>query len=215
MKRVAMIFLLTAGLAAGPAIADHNGRNLFNRDNVGGAIGAAIGGFAANKIVDGKGQAAATAAGAVGGFLLGKNFARNYGGNYGHSGYSAPRETYTAPRHSSGYSDGGGYGRNVGYREHRSHDRSGCCDYDSGPRYSISPINETFAATCTSNVRAGPGTRYHVIGQVHEREPVQVIGKVNGRDWYKVRAGHRTGFIYAPLLRPVYYSQGGHGGDRW
>lgn len=191
MKRLAMIIVLSTGIIAGPAMADHQGGGLLTRENIGGALGAALGGLAANEIVEGDGQAAATAAGAVGGFLLGKNIAHNYGG-------SAYR----------GYSHSTGYRPTSGYRQQPSYTRN----YDAGYRHRISPIHETFVAECTSNVRAGPSTRYHVIDRVYNREPVQMIGKVSGRNWYKVRVGHRSGFIYAPLLSPARYDYGGYGG---
>ncbi len=88
MKRLAMIIVLSTGMIAGPAMADHN--NVLNRENIGGAIGAAIGGLAGSKIVKGKGRPAATAAGAVGGWLLGKNVAHNYGGGPYHGVRRAP-----------------------------------------------------------------------------------------------------------------------------
>lgn len=223
MKRLALILVLSTGLAAGPALADHGGRNLLNRENIGGAIGAALGGLAGNKIVEGKGQPAATAAGAVGGFLIGKNIAHNYGGRrYSDPGprysdpaprYSDPGPRYSDPGPAVSYRQTSGYRPSKSYRSGRSYEPRRCCDYDSGPEYGVRPIHETFLATCTSNVRAGPSTRYHVIDQVYERERVRVIGKVHGRNWFKVRVGHRTGFIYAPLLRPAYYSYSG--GQDW
>jgi len=202
MKRLAILLVLSTGMFAGPAMADHGGRNLLNRENIGGAIGAALGGLAGNKIVEGKGQPAATAAGAVGGFLIGKNIAHNYDG---------PR--YSDPGPAVSYRRTSGYRPSKSYRSGNSYEPRGCCGYDSGPEYGVRPIHETFVATCTSNVRAGPSTRYHVIDQVYERERVRVIGKVRGRNWFKVRVGHRTGFIYAPLLRPAHY--GYSGGSDW
>jgi len=217
MKRLAMIIVLSTGLVAGPAMADHEGRNLLNRENIGGAIGAALGGLAGNKIVEGDGQSAATAAGAVGGFLIGKNIAHNYGGR-----------RYTGPRYSTGHYRAGGYRRDVGYDRagdyrrsagydrgrdydrHKSRKHRTCCDGDDGYRYGIRPIHATYVATCASNVRAGPSTRYHVIDQLYERERVRVTGKVKGRNWYQVKVGHRRGYVYAPLLRPTRYGYGGH-----
>lgn len=207
MKRLAMIIVLSSGLIAGPAAADHNGVDLMNRENLGAVIGAAIGGFAGNKIVKGKGRPAATAAGAVGGFLLGKNIAHNYR-NDGYAaparsvGYSravdyGPSRSYTPTR---SYRPAADYGRSSGYQKPRT-----CCDHDAGHHHRIHPIHATYIATCTSNVRSGPGTRYRVIDQLYDREPVRVIGKVQGRNWYKVQVGHRDGYVYAPLLRPTRY----------
>lgn len=200
MKRLAMIIILSSGLIAGPAAADHNGVDLLNRENLGAVIGAAVGGFAGNKIVKGKGQPAATAAGAVGGFLLGRNIAHNY-----------RNDGYAAPRYSTGYSQTSGYSPNRSYRPASGYKRGGgygqrnCCDHDAGRHHRIHPVHATYIAKCTSNVRSGPGTRYRVVDQLYDRESVRVIGKVKGRNWYKVRVGHRDGYVYAPLLRPARY----------
>lgn len=192
MKHLITTIVLTTALAAGPVMADHGGSNLLNRENIGGALGAAVGGFAGNKIVDGKGQSAATAAGAVGGFLLGKNVARNYGGTrHGSRGHSGQRG-YEQRRDSQGHRDA-----------------------------KLSRINETFIAKTTSNVRAGPSTRHSITDRLHRRESVYVVGKVPRRNWYMVRAHGRQGFVYAPLLTQSNYgyqsnsqyqssSQGGH-----
>lgn len=62
MKQLAITILVIIGISAGPVMADHEHRDLLSRENLGGAIGAAIGGFAGSKIVKGKGRPAATAA---------------------------------------------------------------------------------------------------------------------------------------------------------
>lgn len=181
MKHLIATIVLTTGLAAGPVMAGHQGSNLLNKENVGGAIGAAVGGLAGNKIVDGKGQSAATAAGAVGGWLLGKNIAHNYGG-----------AKYRSPKHS-GYSKPGRGHQSYGHRDTR-----------------LNRINDTFVARTTSNVRSGPGTGYSVIGRLHRREPVYVVGKVQHRNWYMVRTHGRQGFVYAPLLAQARHGYQAH-----
>lgn len=186
MKHLITAIVLTTGLAAGPVMADHEGGNLLNKENVGGAIGAAIGGFAGNKIVKGKGQSAATAAGAVGGFLLGKNVAHNYRGN---------------THQSRGYTGYRGQGPNHGSSGHRQTE--------------LSRMNETMVAKTATNVRAGPSTHYSITDRLHRRESVHVVGKVKHGNWYMVRAHGRQGFVYAPLLTPPHYgyrSHASHGG---
>jgi len=191
MKRLITTIVLTTGLAAGPVMADHDGSNLLNKENIGGAIGAAVGGLAGNKIVDGKGQSAATAAGAVGGFLLGKNIAHNYGGTRHRShGYSG-RRGYEQRHDSRGRSSQRGYEQRHDSRGHRD--------------AKLSRINETFIAKTSSNVRSGPGTRYSITDRLHRQESVYVVGKVPHRNWYMVRAHGRRGFVYAPLLMPSHY----------
>lgn len=207
MKRFATIVVLSTILVAGPVMADHGGGNLLSRDNVGGAIGAAVGGFLGSKLGDGKARLATTAAGAVGGFLIGENVARNYRpGGYAPAPSSGPRYT-GAYDNSAGYRPASGY--NVGHRP------STCCDDDRDYRDRVHPIHETYIAKCTSNIRSGPSTRYHVVGQLHDREPVKVVGKVQGRDWYMVQTGYQRGYVYAPLLRPARYGHNDRGRYGW
>ena len=116
---------------------------------------------------------------------------------------TAPAQYSTGYRHTSGY--------NTGYRKYPQHGGHSCCDHDSRSSYPVHPIDEKYLAKCTSNVRAGPSTRYHVIDQVRTRELVTVIGKVRGRNWYKVRVGYGIGYIHAPLLEPAYYGQNRYG----
>jgi len=193
MKRLITIAVLSTGLAAGPVMANHDGNNLLNKENVGGAIGAAVGGLAGNKIVDGDGQSAATAAGAVGGFLLGKNIAHNYGGS---------------KRWSGGRSD------HRGRRDHREwRDHSGRRDHRERRDYSnrrLNSIQETFVAKTPSNVRAGPSTRYSITDRLYKRERVHVIGKVPHRNWFMIRSDGRRGFVYAPLLRRAHHGYGNY-----
>lgn len=162
MKRIATILVLSAGLAAGPAMAGQT-------QNIGGAIGATIGALVGSQVAHGRAGLATTAAGAVSGFIIGRSVARN---------------------------DRGGYGDH--YRSHE--ERRSYRPYQ--PR--LKAVHETFVARATSNVRAGRGTWFRVTGIVYRHEPVRVVAKVEGRDWYMIDSyGHR-GFVYAPLLRPGY-----------
>lgn len=204
MKRLVMTIVLSAGLGAGPALADHEHGSLLNRETVGGAIGAAIGGFAGSKIVKGKGRPAATAAAAVGGWLLGENIARNYQGN----AYASSPPAYYQP--ATSYTPTRSYTPTPSSEPPRSYEPRGCCDYHGGRDFAVHPIHATYVAKCTSNVRSGPSTGYRVIDQLRDHERVHVVGKVEGRNWYKVRVGHRHGYVYAPLLRPGHYAYGGY-----
>jgi len=82
-------------------------------------------------------------------------------------------------------------------RGDRAHGRSGD-HYAPG----IRPIREVYLARTASNVRAGPGKRFEIVGRLHRHERVRVIGKVRHRNWYLVRDRGRRGYVYAPLLRP-------------
>ncbi|MGH6917316.1 MAG: MlaD family protein [Geminicoccaceae bacterium] len=61
----------------------------------------------------------------------------------------------------------------------------------------------TYTVTTTSHVREGPDTTYPVLTTLSEDTTVQVTGKVQDRDWYRVEVGDATGYVWAKLLEPV------------
>ena len=65
-------------------------------------------------------------------------------------------------------------------------------------------VNDTFEATSTVNVRSGPGTEYRVVDRLTSGEKVQVIGKVQGANWYVIaRDGVASGFVHGAYLVPT------------
>ena len=165
MKRIATALILSATLAAGPAMAGQRG-------DVSGAIGATIGALIGSQVGHGQARLATTAAGAVGGYIIGKSVAYNGRGDY------------------------------------RDHDRRNERRFYEHYQPRLEPLHETFRAMTDTNVRVGPGTDYYVTGTLYRHEPVQVVAKVEGRDWLMIDSHGRRGFVYAPLLRPA------HGWDR-
>ncbi len=62
-------------------------------------------------------------------------------------------------------------------------------------------MGETYRARGNSNLRGGPGTDYVVVGSLTPGEVVNVVGRVQGQDWFMIsQGGVGSGFIYAPLL---------------
>jgi uncharacterized protein YgiM (DUF1202 family) len=65
-------------------------------------------------------------------------------------------------------------------------------------------IGATYKATGTANVRGGPGSDYKTTGSLKAGQAVNVIGKVQGADWYLISEGEAaSGFVYARLLAPA------------
>jgi len=65
----------------------------------------------------------------------------------------------------------------------------------------IDVIGRTYVATAKANVRGGPGTNYKVTGELDPGEPVNVVGKVQGKDWFMVSQGDVIiGFVSTTLL---------------
>lgn len=53
------------------------------------------------------------------------------------------------------------------------------------------------------NVRGGPGTDYQKVARLENRQTVQAIGRVKGKDWLLIshaEDGTAGGFVYAPLM---------------
>jgi uncharacterized protein YcfJ len=62
-------------------------------------------------------------------------------------------------------------------------------------------IGETYRVTTNSNVRGGPSTDFEKVGFFTAGTLVNVVGKVEGEEWYFVSEnGIGSGFVYAPLL---------------
>lgn len=68
----------------------------------------------------------------------------------------------------------------------------------------IIPKTGTYAITADANVRKGPGTENAVIGSIKQGERVDVVGQVEGKDWYAVsKGGEILGFVYSKIMIPV------------
>jgi len=68
----------------------------------------------------------------------------------------------------------------------------------------IDYIGERYVSTSNMNVRGGPGTNYAVVGKLSKGQSVEVVGKVEGRDWYLLsQDGVGQGYGYAKLLQPT------------
>ena len=62
-------------------------------------------------------------------------------------------------------------------------------------------IGETYRATKTSNVRGGPGTDYEIVESLPSGKNINVVGKVQGKNWYMIsQNGIGSGFVHSSLL---------------
>jgi len=67
--------------------------------------------------------------------------------------------------------------------------------------FTVTEVDTHLFAKKTSNLRAGPGTEHQKMGSLQAGEEVNVTGKVEGRNWYRIeRSGGKHAFIFAPLL---------------
>ncbi|MES1152085.1 MAG: caspase family protein [Dongia sp.] len=65
----------------------------------------------------------------------------------------------------------------------------------------IQEMDATFVARQSANVRAEPGTDAKVIARFKEDDAVAVTGKVDGKDWYRVKTDAGTGYVSAALIQ--------------
>jgi hypothetical protein len=64
----------------------------------------------------------------------------------------------------------------------------------------IEPMDATYVAMQSANLRAEPSTDAKVLARLKEDEIVAVTGKVKGKDWLRVETGDADGYVSAPLL---------------
>lgn len=73
--------------------------------------------------------------------------------------------------------------------------------------YAVDPLDGMMELTTGANMRAGPGTRYEILGIAKLGEQLKVTGKVRDRNWLRVEfpdgGEDRVAFVYAPLLRDL------------
>ncbi|HKY94695.1 MAG TPA: SH3 domain-containing protein [Kiloniellales bacterium] len=68
----------------------------------------------------------------------------------------------------------------------------------------IDVIGRDYVTTEEANVRGGPGTKYKVVTSLPPGQTVNVVGKVQGKDWYMVsQADVIIGFVSTTLLTPA------------
>jgi len=71
------------------------------------------------------------------------------------------------------------------------------------PSFTVEEMDKNMVvAEVSVNTRTGPGTTFEKVETLTRGTTVEVTGKVDGKDWYRIAlAGGRTAYISAPLLR--------------
>lgn len=65
-------------------------------------------------------------------------------------------------------------------------------------------MGETFQVNNDINVRGGPSTDYQVVGSLKGDEVINVVGKVQGTNWYLISQDSvGSGFVRSDLVRPA------------
>lgn len=179
----------------------------FQSDSLGTLIGAGTGALLGSRIGGGSGRIVAGAAGAVVGGLIGREIARHLSQS-GQQRMAAANQRAMETGQDQVWEDpetGARGETEVSQRSTRQQQVAVNVKRDRVDEIPpIDLIGATYVASTGSNVRGGPGTDYRSVGSLSSGQRVQVVGKVQGSDWYLISEdGAANGFVSASLLRPV------------
>ena len=166
-----------------PALAD-GAREFFTNENIGRIVGTGVGALLGSEIGKGRGNDVAIAAGAVGGYILGGKVGRDWNGDSSKAQYPQYRQAKSAPSRT-------------GYL------------YPVQSMPELEPIDASYRANTTSNIRGGPSMKYKIVDGLRTGEQVRVLGRVVDTNWYMVAQNDIVqGFVHMNLLdpEPAYYS---------
>lgn len=176
-------------------------------DSLGTLIGAGTGALVGSQFGGGSGRVVAGAAGAVVGGLIGREIARHLSQSGQQRMVSAnQRALETGEKQVWEDPETGARGETeVSSRTTRQEKVPVSVKRDRVDQIPpIDLIGATYVAETSSNVRGGPGTDYRTVGSLSSGQRVQVVGKVQGSDWYLISEdGAANGFVSTRLLTPV------------
>lgn len=179
----------------------------FQPDTLGTLIGSGTGALIGSQIGGGRGRILATGAGAVAGALIGREIARHLSQSGQEQMVQAnQRALETGQPQEWQDPETGASGRTEVTA--RTTQRSQVPVSVKRDRVEQLPpidlIGETYVADSSSNIRGGPSTEYRSVDSLAAGQHVQVVGKVQGRNWYLISEdGAASGFVATRLLRPA------------
>jgi hypothetical protein len=65
------------------------------------------------------------------------------------------------------------------------------------------PVAGRWQVGKAANLRAGPSTDFPVIGGIKAGQPLDVLGKVPGAEWFAVKMGNRHAYIHTRLVHQM------------
>lgn len=68
---------------------------------------------------------------------------------------------------------------------------------------SFEPVPGRWQVGKAANLRAGPSTDFPVVGGIKAGQPLEVLGKVPGAEWFAVRMGDRHAYIHTRLVHQM------------
>lgn len=179
----------------------------FQSDSLGTLLGAGTGALLGSQIGGGSGRIVAGAAGAVMGGLIGREIARHLSQSGQQRMVEAnQRALETGQTQVWEDPETGARGETeVSQRSTRQQQVSVSVKRDRVDEIPpIDLIGATYVTSTSSNVRGGPGTDYRSVASLSSGQRVQVVGKVQGSDWYLISEdGAANGFVSTRLLTPA------------
>lgn len=177
------------------------------QETVGTLLGGVVGGVLGAQVGGGTGRLMATGIGAVAGAVIGREIARYLEqGDQERLAQSTGQTIATGETGTWRNPDTGVSGRTEVTREEQRSEQVQVRvlkdRVDELPPIDL--IGAPYVSSGNVNVRGGPGTDYRVVDSLRAGEAVQVVGRVQGRDWYMIaRDGAASGFVSATLLSPA------------
>jgi len=209
MTKHLLILVATLGIAAGPALAEHESsaagselRDLLTGENIGKAVGAAAGALLGSQIGSGRGKLAAVAIGTLAGYWaggkIGERLSRRDQAGIAYTTHQA----LETGRTQTWRNPDTGVATQVSVRD---------AGPGQGPR-GLDPLGEAptlelidrfYVADANINVRGGPSTEHVILYRLPQGERVPVVGRVADSDWLMIaERGAGNGFVYGPLFTP-------------
>ena len=65
------------------------------------------------------------------------------------------------------------------------------------------PVAGRWQVGKAANLRAGPSTDFPVVGGIKAGQPLDVLGKVPGAEWFAVKMGNRHAYIHTRLVHQM------------
>ena len=68
---------------------------------------------------------------------------------------------------------------------------------------SFEPVPGRWQVGKAANLRAGPSTDFPIVGGIKAGQPLEVLGKVPGAEWFAVKMGDRHAYIHTRLVHQM------------
>jgi len=176
-------------------------------EGVGTALGAGLGGLIGSQFGSGTGKLIATGLGVAAGGYIGNQIGRyldeqdkqRHAASMQNAAISGKSQSWSNPETGAS-----GSVQVTGQKSNQGDVKMKVLKDRVAETPPIDLIGATYKSASDINVRGGPGTDYKVTSSLKKDEATQVVGKVQGKNWYMIsEGGAASGFVFADLLSPA------------